>query len=115
MFVSTGEGKRGAQENLPLNRLLDDSKPKGFEGRAAALRSVCDTVGLLREGYFERKKERWLKKGIVTRAAIDELIVRRNRAREEKNWEEADRIRNDLQLKGIVIEDTPASTVWKVK
>ena len=98
-----------------LNRLLDDKKPEGLEGRAAALLSMCDTLGLLREGYFERKKERWLKKGIVTRAEIDELIVRRNRAREEKNWDEADRIRNALQLKGIVIEDTPGGTLWKVK
>jgi cysteinyl-tRNA synthetase len=98
-----------------LNRLLDDKKTKGLEGRAAALRSMCDTLGLLREDYFERKKERWLKKGVVTRAEIEILIARRIRAREEKNWDEADRIRNELQLKGVVIEDTPGGTQWKVK
>jgi cysteinyl-tRNA synthetase len=98
-----------------FNRLLDDKKSKGLEGRAAALRVMCDTLGLLHEGYFERKKERWFKKAVVTSAQIEELIARRNRAREERNWQEADRIRNDLQLKGIVIEDTPAGTVWKVK
>ncbi len=98
-----------------LNRLLDDKKTQGLEGRAAALGSMCDTLGLMQEGYFERKKERWLKKGVVTRETIDELIARRQRAREQKIWEEADRIRNDLHEKGIIIEDTPGGTLWKVK
>jgi cysteinyl-tRNA synthetase len=98
-----------------LNRLLDEKRSKGLESRTAALRAMCDTLGLLQEGYFERQKVRWLKKGIVTRAEIDDLIARRNQARAEKNWDEADRIRNELQLKGIVIEDTPGGTLWKVK
>jgi cysteinyl-tRNA synthetase len=98
-----------------LNRILDEKKSEGLENRAAALGVLCDTLGLLGAGYFERKKERWLKKGAVTRTEIDDLIARRNEARANKNWGEADRIRNELQVKGIVIEDTPGGTVWKVK
>ncbi len=98
-----------------LNRLLDDKRSKGLEARAAALRSMCDTLGLLQEGYFERKKQRWLKKGHVSPQAIEELISRRDGARKEKKWQEADRIRQELQDKGIAIEDTPGGTVWKVK
>jgi cysteinyl-tRNA synthetase len=33
----------------------------------------------------------------------------------DKNWQEADRIRDELSSKGVVIEDTPGGTVWKVK
>jgi cysteinyl-tRNA synthetase len=98
-----------------LNKLLDEKNTKGLESRGAALRTLCDTLGLLQEGYFERKKERWLKKGILSKADIDESIRRRNDARKEKNWQEADRLRDELQSKGIVIEDTPGGTVWKVK
>ena len=98
-----------------LNRLLDEKKSKGLEGRAAALRALCDALGLLREGYFERKRERWLNKGLVTRAEIEGLIARRNQAREEKNWPEADRIRDQLQRMGVAIEDTPGGAVWKVR
>ena len=76
---------------------------------------MCDILGLFQEGYFDRKKERWLKNGILPAAEIDALILRRNVARQQKNWTEADRIRDELQGKGIVIEDTPAGTVWKVK
>ena len=46
-----------------LNRLLDEKKTQGIEKRGAALRAMCDTLGLLRDGYFERKKQRFLKKG----------------------------------------------------
>jgi cysteinyl-tRNA synthetase len=98
-----------------LNRVLDQKKAGGLEGRAAALRSMCDALGLAQEGYFERKKERFLKKGLVPLQEIEELISRRDAARKEKNWQEADRIRETLQEKGVVIEDTPGGTVWKVR
>ena len=98
-----------------LNRLLDEKKTQGVEKRGAALRAMCDTLGLLRDGYFERKKQRFLKKGSLTALRIEELIRQRDRARFEKNWQEADRIRDALGLEGIVLEDTTKGTLWKVK
>jgi len=97
-----------------LNRRLDDKQTKGLESRVAALRSMCDGLGLLCDGYFERKRERWLKRGDVRREAIDELIAARDTARKNKNWSEADRVREQLQSLGVVLEDTPKGTVWKV-
>jgi cysteinyl-tRNA synthetase len=102
-------------EARALNRAFDSKQYKGLEKRVAAFRSMCDILGLFQEGYFERKKERWLKKGILAASEIEAFIVQRNVARQQKNWAEADRIRDELQSKGIVIEDTPAGTVWKVK
>jgi cysteinyl-tRNA synthetase len=102
-------------EARALNRLFDGKKQQGLEKRVAAFRVLCDTLGLFQDGYLERKKARWLKKGILAAPAIDALIAQRNVARQEKNWAEADRLRDVLQEKGIVIEDTPAGTVWKVK
>jgi len=98
-----------------LNRLLDEKKTQGVEKRGAALRAMCDTLGLLRDGYFERKKQRFLKKGSLTALRIEELIRQRDRARVEKNWQEADRIRDALGREGIVLEDTAKGTLWKVK
>ena len=98
-----------------LNRRLDDKQIKGIESRAAALRSMCDTLGLSQSGYFDRKKERFLRQSHTTALEIDELIVRRNRARQGKNWQEADRIREELQQKGILLEDTAKGTTWKVR
>jgi cysteinyl-tRNA synthetase len=98
-----------------LNRLLDEKKPKGVDSRAAALLAMCEALGLLQAGYFERKKERWLRTGAVTLKEIEDAISDRDQARKAKNWQEADRIRNELQSKGIVLEDTPGGTLWKVK
>jgi cysteinyl-tRNA synthetase len=102
-------------EARALNRALDEKKSRGLAGRAEALRSICAALGLLQPEYFERKKQRWLKKGLISQQEIEELLARRDAARKEKNWQEADRIRLELQSKGVMIEDTPGGTVWKVK
>jgi cysteinyl-tRNA synthetase len=101
-----------------LNRLLDDKKFDALGKRGRALQTMCDVLGLLRgtpEEFFRRKKERWLRQQDMTEADVAELIAARKRARSEKNWPEADRLRNELLNKGIVLEDTPSGTIWKVK
>jgi cysteinyl-tRNA synthetase len=98
-----------------LNRLLDQKKFRGNESRAAALRAVCAALGLAPDGYFERKKERFLKKGSVPLHEIEDLIARRDAARRSRNWQEADRLRTELHDKGVVVEDTPGGTIWKVR
>ncbi len=44
---------------------------------------------------------------------IEALIEARQNARKEKNWAEADRIRDELKERGIVLEDTPQGVKWK--
>jgi len=98
-----------------LNKLLDEKKNSGIAARYAALRSICDALGLLQEGYLERKKQRWLKKGILPESEIEAAIGQRDEARRTKNWPEADRIRDQLNRLGVTIEDTPKGTIWKVR
>lgn len=98
-----------------LNKLVDEKQAKGIAARYAALRSVCDVLGLLQEGYLERKKQRWLKKGILSEGEILAAIGQRNEARKAKNFPEADRIRDELNRHGVAIEDTPEGTIWKVR
>ena len=38
---------------------------------------------------------------------IEELILKRTEARKNKDWALADKIRDDLKARGIVLEDTP--------
>ena len=43
---------------------------------------------------------------------IEALIEARNNARKERNWAEADRIRDELKAQGIILEDTPQGVKW---
>ena len=43
---------------------------------------------------------------------IEKLIEARTQARKDRNWAEADRIRDKLKSQGIVLEDTPQGVKW---
>jgi cysteinyl-tRNA synthetase len=47
------------------------------------------------------------------KAKIKELIEKRAKAKKEKNFELADKIRDELKAKGIIIQDTPNGTLWE--
>lgn len=46
---------------------------------------------------------------------IDEMIQKRLQARKNKDFQMADKIRDELLAKGIILEDTPSGTKWKRK
>lgn len=101
-----------------INRLLDEKTSASVPPRAAALRVMGEVLGLLQDSpavFFGRKKSRWLEQHALTAQQVEQWIAKRNQARKEKNWPEADRIRKQLQQEGILLEDTPGGTVWKVK
>lgn len=44
---------------------------------------------------------------------IEKLVEKRQQARKDKDWDLADKIRDDLKERGIVLEDTPQGVRWK--
>ena len=50
----------------------------------------------------------------VDEKEIEQLIEERKQAKAEKNWARADAIRDDLKEKGIILEDTPQGTTWRM-
>lgn len=46
---------------------------------------------------------------------IEGLIQERQKARKDRNWALADKIRDDLKARGIVLEDTPQGVRWFIK
>ena len=45
---------------------------------------------------------------------IEQMIEERQQARKSKNWELADRIRDNFTESGVMIEDTPSGTRWRI-
>ena len=44
---------------------------------------------------------------------IDALVAKRSEAKKNKNFELADKIRDELNEMGIILEDSPSGTIWK--
>ncbi len=51
----------------------------------------------------------------ITEEEIEQLIEERITARKKKNWARADEIRDELDEKGILLEDKAEGTIWRVK
>jgi len=70
-------------------------------------------------GILNKTKEEWLefkkKKLSITEADILKKIELRNKAREDKDYKQADLIRDELLDKGVLIEDKDGKTIWKFK
>ena len=96
-----------------LHKLYEKAK-KGKSIDKALFISACNFIGLLNE-----KENQWLefrKKNLsVNETEILDKIELRNKAREDKNYEEADKIRDELLDKGVLIEDKDGKTTWKFK
>ncbi len=96
-----------------LHKLYEKAS-KGSDEDKRIFISACHFVGLLNES-----KEDWLKfkksKVSISESEILFKINQRNKARIDKNYDEADKIRNDLLDKGVLIEDKDGKTVWKFK
>ena len=76
--------------------------------------SACKFVGLLNED--NEKWEKYKKNNAsISESEINSKIDLRNKARANKDYKEADRIRDDLLDKGILIEDKDGKTMWKFK
>ena len=96
-----------------LHKLYDKAN-KGNDEDKKIFNSACNFIGLLQE-----TKEEWLnhKKGKIeiSEKEIENKIDLRNKARVDKNYKEADKIRDYLLDKGVLIEDKDGKTIWKFK
>ncbi len=96
-----------------LHKLFEKSK-NGDLNDKKIFTSACNLIGLLNEN-----KNEWIdfkkNKINISEKEILNKIKERNKAREEKNYELSDKIRNELLEKGVQIEDKDGRTTWKLK
>ena len=96
-----------------LHQLYDKAN-KGSDEDKKVFNSACNFIGLLQE-----TKEQWLNhkkvKVDITEDEIKNKINLRNKARLDKDYKEADNIRDYLLDKGVLIEDKDGKTIWKFR
>ena len=76
--------------------------------------SACKFIGLFNED-IQQWEDYKKNKASITEVEIKNKIDLRNKAREDKDYKEADRIRDELFDKGVLIEDKDGKTLWKFK
>ena len=64
-------------------------------------------------GILWQNPEEWFKGSADDAEEIEALIAKRADAKKNKDYALADKIRNDLKEKGILLEDGPQGTTWK--
>ncbi len=73
------------------------------------LKKLANIIGLLRE-----KPELFFQYGSgVDTQLIEEMILKRNLARKDKDFDKADEIRDELRSLGIILDDKADGTKWK--
>jgi cysteinyl-tRNA synthetase len=100
-----------------LARLADETRNAGGrEARARAKTALLACAGLI--GLLQEDPERWFQQGEpgmdIDADWVRGLLDARMQARAEKDFDRADRIREELADRGVVIEDGAGGTRWKV-
>ena len=96
-----------------LHKLFDKAN-NGNDNDKKIFVSACNFIGILNE-----TKTEWLdfktKRSLISEKDIIKKIELRNKARERKDYKEADIIRDELLEKKVLIEDKDGKTSWKIK
>ncbi|MEW8397294.1 MAG: DALR domain-containing protein, partial [Candidatus Thiodiazotropha sp.] len=96
-----------------INR-LKETENEAAASLAAILRELGGILGILQddpESYLRGAAP--ADEDGLSDEAIETMIQARIDARSAKNWAEADRIRDELQAAGIILEDGPQGTTWR--
>jgi cysteinyl-tRNA synthetase len=104
-----------------INRLIDSSASRSAI-KSQLLKERADLLDCGKSlGLFEDEPTQVLQE-IAKKAPlefdseeIEKMIRERDKARKEKDWPKADAIREELSRRGIILEDGPERTNWRVK
>jgi cysteinyl-tRNA synthetase len=107
-----------------LSRAINEAKAEGSAtcllraaGLGAVFRELAALLGICRldpEEWFRLSAPGTTGQGGLDDAGIEAAIAARRAARRTRNFKEADRLRDELAVKGVILEDRPdGTTIWR--
>ena len=120
-FVEAMDDDLNTSKALAVLFDLANKSNKGVEGANYVLNQLASALGFVFEKASLSEEEltevlnSFSEKIGKTYSSMEEVITDRKQAREEKNWELADKIRIELDSLGIVLKDSKEGTVWELK
>ncbi|HIJ36847.1 MAG TPA: cysteine--tRNA ligase, partial [Deltaproteobacteria bacterium] len=93
---------------------LDEETLRSLKNDRHQLRLIGHTLGLLQEKpevFFEKVSE---SSDRIDDEKIEKLVEERTVARGRKDWARSDEIRDELKKMGVVLEDGPKGTSWRL-
>ena len=105
-----------------VNRLLEWKKKTEIAAREPTLRRfIADMAAVSRHlGLYSADPATWLRERRDRKAArlsldvaeVERLLQMRDAARAKKDWKEADRLRAELGLRGVTLQDSAEGSSW---
>jgi cysteinyl-tRNA synthetase len=92
-----------------INLLRDKKEMTKAEQYGYLLKLLAGSIGLLQSDPLT-----FLQFGVDAKL-IESLLNDRKEARQKKNWQDADKIRDKINSMGVALEDTKDGTVWIVE
>ncbi len=100
-----------------VNKYINKNDIQSAVNIIEAIKETYSVLGLFTqdpEVVLNKIKNKYLKLANITEKEITELLELRNNYKLEKNYSEADRIRNELASKGIAINDKSKVSDWDI-
>jgi cysteinyl-tRNA synthetase len=101
-----------------LNRMLDAGQTATLRAVRQGLAEIGSVLGVMLEApeqFLQQQKRRGLAQTDLTPEVIEELIAERAAARKARDFKRADAIRTQLEGQGVLLQDSPAGTTWRME
>ena len=91
--------------------LISELNKSSNENLANDIYSVLKAIGLM----AIPQEEFFIKSSKIDQDHIEKLVEKRMQAKKQKDYQKADELRNEIDSLGVILEDTPDGTVWRIK
>lgn len=91
--------------------LISELNKSSNENLANEIYSVLKVIGLM----AIPQEEFFIKSSKIDQDHIEKLVEKRMQAKKQRDYQKADELRNEIDSLGVILEDTPDGTVWRIK